>query len=100
MIPAAGKHIIAEDALAGGDEGVGINKSAQLRIVITGLEVVQAGFSVEYVATIGCFARGGYPPLASYDYNFLGKGSICGNVLFMMPSGDPIQNEPSIKHPY
>ena len=41
-IPAIRKHIAAEDALAGGGEAVCIDKSADLRIVITALEVIES----------------------------------------------------------
>ena len=40
------KHIIAQHALAGGNKCVRINEPAHLRVIISGLEVVQAGFSV------------------------------------------------------
>ena len=46
IIPAIGKHVIAQGALASGDEGIGINKSTDFGIVVTGLEVVETGFSV------------------------------------------------------
>ena len=45
-IIAVGKHIIADDALASGDEGVGVDEAAEVGIVIPGLEVIEAGFSV------------------------------------------------------
>ena len=43
---AVGKHIIAEDALAGRNERIGIDEPAYFGIVITGLEVVERGLSV------------------------------------------------------
>ena len=46
IIQAIGKHIIAEDALAGRNQCIGIDESADLRIVITGLEVVERGLSL------------------------------------------------------
>ena len=42
IIIAIRKHIAAEDALAGGGEAVCIDKSADLRIVITALEVIES----------------------------------------------------------
>ena len=48
---AIGKHIIAQEALAGGGVGVGIEESAQFRIVISGLQIVELSLSVVYVAT-------------------------------------------------
>ena len=52
IIPAIGKHIIAEDTLACRGVGIGINESAQFGIVITGLEVVERGLSVLRLTTI------------------------------------------------
>ena len=43
IIQTVGEHVIAEDALAGGDEGIGVDKSADGGIVITGLQVIEAG---------------------------------------------------------
>ena len=50
IVFAIGKHVIAQDTLAGGGVGVGIEESADLGIVITGLEVVEPGLSVVNVA--------------------------------------------------
>jgi hypothetical protein len=55
IIATVGKHIIAQDALAGRNECVGIDESAQFGIVIAGLEIVERGFSVVYIAAV---ARG------------------------------------------
>ena len=52
VIQAVSKHVIAQNTLAGGCVGVGINKPAYLGIVITGLEVVELGLGVVYVAAI------------------------------------------------
>ena len=45
VVQTVGKHIAAEQALAGGDEGIGIDESAQLGIIITALEIVESGLS-------------------------------------------------------
>jgi uncharacterized protein (DUF849 family) len=45
-VVAIGKHVIAQDALAGGGVGVGIDEPAQFGIIITGLEVVERSFGV------------------------------------------------------
>ena len=50
IVPAIGKHVIAEEALAGGDEGVGVDKSADGGVVITALQVIEAGIGVVLVA--------------------------------------------------
>ena len=39
------EHIVAKEALAGGSVAVGIDESAQRWIVVSGSEVVEAGFS-------------------------------------------------------
>ena len=46
IIQAIGKHIIAQNTLASAGVGIGIDESAQFGIVITGLEIVERGFSV------------------------------------------------------
>ena len=38
--------------MTGGDEGIGVNKSAPSRVVITALEVIEPCLSVIYVSTI------------------------------------------------
>ena len=50
VVSAIGVHIIAGQALAGGDEGIGVDKSADCGVVITGLEVIEACFSSGIVA--------------------------------------------------
>ena len=55
VIIAVSKHVIAEDALTGGRVGICIDESTHLWIVITGLEVVERGLSVVYIAAV---ARG------------------------------------------
>ena len=44
------KHIIAQDALAGRCEGIGINESADLGIVISALEIVERGLGFVVLA--------------------------------------------------
>ena len=45
IVAAVGKHVITEDALTCGNEGVGVDKSADCGVVITGLEIIEACFS-------------------------------------------------------
>ena len=52
IIPTISKHIIAQDALAGGGEGIGIDESACCGVVIAGLAVIQFGFIVVDVAPV------------------------------------------------
>lgn len=52
IVLAVGKHIVAENALAGGNECVGTNESAPLRVVITGLQVVQTGFLIIHISPV------------------------------------------------
>ena len=47
---AIGKHVIAKDTLAGRGEGIGIDESADLGIVITGLEVIEPSFDIVELA--------------------------------------------------
>ena len=44
VIPAVCEHIATEDALAGGDIGVGVDEAAYRRIVISALQVIEACF--------------------------------------------------------
>ena len=55
------KHVIAEDALASGCVGVGVDEPAYFGIVITGLEVVERGLSVLGL-TVRSFCSALYPP--------------------------------------
>ena len=43
IIAAVGKHVVAEDALAGGDIGVGIDESTDFGVVITALQIIEPG---------------------------------------------------------
>ena len=43
IIAAVGKHVITEDALTCGNEGVGVDKSADCGVIITALQVIEAG---------------------------------------------------------
>ena len=52
IVEAIGEHVIAQDALAGGDEGVCADEAAHLGVVVAGLEVIEAGFGVVDIATV------------------------------------------------
>ena len=41
IIPTVGEHVVAQDALAGGNESIDIDKSTDLGIVISALEIVE-----------------------------------------------------------
>ena len=43
IVQTVSEHVITEDALAGGDEGVGVDKSADCGVIITGLQEIEAG---------------------------------------------------------
>ena len=45
IICAVRKHVVTNQALAGGCKGIGVDESANVGIVVTGLQVVQSGFS-------------------------------------------------------
>ena len=51
------KHIVSEQALAGGDKGVGIEESAPSRVVITGLEIIEPGLWDRLVAINHIFSK-------------------------------------------
>ena len=51
IVQTIGKHIVAQDTLAGGDESVGVDKSAEVGIIITALEVIELGFGDTLLAT-------------------------------------------------
>ena len=44
IVIAIRKHIIAQQSLAGGDEGVGVEESTPCGIIITALEIIEPGF--------------------------------------------------------
>ena len=46
IIPTIGKHVIAQDALAGRNKCICIDESTQLGIIIAGLKIVETGLSV------------------------------------------------------
>ena len=50
IVEAIGEHVTAQEALAGGDEGVCADEAAQFRVVVAGLEVIEAGFLVVDIA--------------------------------------------------
>ena len=56
IVTAVGEHIIAQDALAGADETVGVDKSADFRVIVAALQVVKPGFG-----WVMLFARRGCP---------------------------------------
>ena len=74
--------------MSSGSKGIGIDESAQLGIVITGLEVVERGLSVVYVAAVaqrvmctegGCHGTGGGNNLAPSVVDILNDG-VAGSV--------------------
>ena len=42
IIQAISEHVIAEDALAGRDKGIGVEEATDCGIVITGLEIIES----------------------------------------------------------
>ena len=69
VVPAVGEHIIAEEALAGGGVGVGVDESADGGVVVAGLEVIEPGFGVVDIAAVAqgidlCQGAGGGQDLA------------------------------------
>ena len=43
IVAAVSEHVVAQQALAGGDEGIGVDKSADGGVVITALQIIEAG---------------------------------------------------------
>ena len=52
IIIAVGKHIVAQDALAGGGEGVGIEEAGGGGVVVAGMEVIEASFGIVAIASV------------------------------------------------
>jgi len=52
IIQAVGKHVIAQVALTGGDEGIGVEESAPDGVVISALQIIQPGFGIIDITTI------------------------------------------------
>ena len=51
IVITVGEHVIAEDALAGGDIAVGIEEPAPLRVIISAPEIIQPRFLEKELAT-------------------------------------------------
>jgi hypothetical protein len=68
-IPTIGKHVVAQQTLSGGDEGIGIDKSADFGVVISALEIVQSGLCGAGLAT----------PARSYITHTPQRGISCGD---------------------
>ena len=66
IIAAVGKHIVAQDALAGGGVGVGVYEASEVCIVVAGLEVIEAPFGIVDIATVAQGVQGAalYNPLS------------------------------------
>ena len=52
IIATIGVHIVAQDALAGGNEAVGVDESPDGRVIVAALEVIEAGFGVIDIASV------------------------------------------------
>ena len=52
IIIAISEHVIAQQALAGGNKRISIDESTNLGVVITALEVVQTSLIVVDIATV------------------------------------------------
>ena len=52
IVEAIGKHVIAQNALAGGGEGIGIEEAGEGGVIVARLEVIEAGFGVVDIASI------------------------------------------------
>jgi len=84
IIPTICKHIAANNSLPGGYIGVGIDESANYRIVVSGLAVVEAGFGIVVIASVtqgvdGCVGAGGRDRIA-VGVVFVISGGAAGGV--------------------
>ena len=52
VIPAVCEHVASQDALAGGDIGVGVDEPAHLWVIISALQVIEARFLGGRLATL------------------------------------------------
>ena len=65
IISAVGEHVIAQFALAGGDKSVGVEEAAEVRIVISALQIIEPQlFGCKYaivpffsVEIVSCYPR-------------------------------------------
>ena len=55
IVPAVGEHIIAEHSLSGRCEGIGVYESANFRVIISSLAIIQPGFVGLHIAGRGGF---------------------------------------------
>ena len=75
---AVGKHVIAQDTLSGGDEGIGINESADFGIVISALEIIESGLCGAGLATP---ARGYMSPTPQRGFSYEGKWVVFNSLV-------------------
>ena len=52
IVEAIGKHVIAQQALAGGGEGVGIEEAGGGGVIVAGLEVIKASLGIVAIASV------------------------------------------------
>ena len=81
IIATVGKHIIAQQTLAGGGEDVGIYKAADLRIIISALQIIEPGFSVVVITAVGKRLKFAYITLANIHRRYP-EGMFPSGVLF------------------
>ena len=97
VVSTIGKHVIAEQALAGGGEGVGVEEATGFGVIVAGLEVVEAGLNVEDVAAVaqGIMLRvAGFspfrlfepPPLQGRLFRAAGGQQVRSSQLWSVPS--------------
>ena len=63
IVQAIGKHIVAQDTLAGGNKGIGIDESADLGVIISALEIVEPRL---FGAALATWAKSGHFYSACY----------------------------------
>ena len=79
IVSTVSKHVIAQDALAGGNEGIGVEEAAYRGIVITALEVIESQL-LDSLLAMAPFFRAGI--VSCYSLNRYRRSSDSG--LFMI----------------
>ena len=69
IIVTIGKHVIAQQPLTGGGEGVGVEEAAGFGVVVAVLQIIQAGLNVEDVAAVAQRVNVGMLTVAVYPFS-------------------------------
>ena len=84
IIPAVGKHVITEDTLTSGNEGVGVDEAADGGIVISGLQIIEPGILGGRLAKSSFFTLAGNVKELSLKSAYLCNNYV--NILYRLSS--------------